>query len=583
MLGAARGIDRLNRLGFRLAALLSIALLPLGLIAVLQTERVIAESRERAEAALMGRTVQAASYEKELIQTAIGAGLAFGAAVRSVRHDRAACSSLFRNFIDASDTFVFAGYIDPAGVMKCTSEGVSMHFADAPIFQDLKSNPRVLARLNTVGPISGEPAVIVTVPVLDGPRFDGAISVSVPHAALLDGVFRASDRPPLDLVTFNAEGEVLLAAGGLDGVIDRLPADRPMAALAQASAASFIARTPAGPERVFTVVPLIEDTVFAVAVWSLDAAPPAQRLITVPSVAIPVLMWLASLGVAYYAVHRLVIRHIRRLRHRIRVFTSARRTLPAAADDELPAELREVSEAFQAMTERIIADETHLESSIHEKNVLLREVHHRVKNNLQLITSMISMQLRQTDAPEMRRQLQRLQDRVRGLAVIHQNLYNASSLSKVRADVLVREIVEQMLVRAVDPAGGIRITRDLVETTLYPDQALPLALLANEAITNALKYLGAPPDGGPWIDVTLVRQDDGQLRLTVANSSGAPVAETLPSDGTGLGTRLIEAFTIQLGGTLTAGETDGTYRLEVVFREVEFDSAVAAPSPVPAR
>jgi two-component sensor histidine kinase len=161
--------------------------------------------------------------------------------------------------------------------------------------------------------------------------------------------------------------------------------------------------------------------------------------------------------------------------------------------------------------------------------------------------------------------------------VIHQNLYHASSLSRVRADVLVEEIVRQVLVRALGPQSRIRVDYQLEPTTLYPDQALPLAMLANEAVTNALKYVGQPDKGDPWIEVRLAAApEDGRVALRVANSAGARLAEVAEYEGQGLGQQLMRAFLTQIGGEMQIEEEDDRYWLEVRFAVAEFEAAEAA-------
>jgi hypothetical protein len=225
MLGPGRGIDRLNRLDLRLVLLLSVALLPLGMIALLQTLRAGDEGRERAATALLGQTVQAAAAEKELIQTAIGVASAFGALAPDLAADDALCSERFERLVAQSETYLFAGYIDPEGRMRCTSAPANMNFAASPMFRDLREDPRILVRLNRQGPISGRPVVIVTVPVPapDG-GFGGAVSISLPHEVATPEPGAEFGFRPFDLVTFNTDGEILFTAGAREGVEARLPA-----------------------------------------------------------------------------------------------------------------------------------------------------------------------------------------------------------------------------------------------------------------------------------------------------------------------------------------------------------------------
>jgi len=575
MLGAGGGLDRLNRLAVRLVALLSLALLPIGLIAALQTYRMLEDAAERAETALLGQTARAADFERQLIQTAIGAGQAFGVAMPHDGADARACDTLFRRFVQASASFDFAGFVDPSGQLICGSHHDYMDVAASPVFDSMRSEPRITARPDHHGPKGGGSLIMIGVPVFDeAERFIGAITIAIPHAALEDRP-TAQDTPrPLALAVFNAEGEVM-SANREDLIARWRPDGHSLADLAAIAPARVDAAEPGGP--IFSVVPVVNGTVFAVAVWSPDSAPEAPKLLSLPLAAFPVLMWLVSLSVAFWAMHRLVVRPIRRLRHRIRVFSSARRTLDDPGPHEMPAELREVSDAFQAMTAQILEDEATAEKALVEKNVLLKELNHRVKNNLQLITSILSLQIRRCRSDETKGILRRLQSRVLGLAAIHQNLYEASALSRVRADELLRQIVSQMLSGASTGESRIAVTREMDALTLYPDQAIPLALLANEAVTNARKYLGAAPGETPWIDIKLNAAPTGEVTLTVRNSLGEVPVETDPfPPGQGLGTELIDAFALQLDARVARHTLESEYRLTVDFQVSKFDAAADA-------
>ncbi len=573
MLGVGSGFDLLDRLGFRLIALLSVALLPLGLIAILQTYRVLDESAQRTDAAMIGDTVEAASFERELIQTAIGAAEAFAVSMPQIGDSEESCSVPFANFVEGHAEYVFAGFIRPDGQLICSSNGrTDLNFSGYGPWERTVEDQSIRVSVSQRGRASGEAVVVVTVPVFEDGEFAGGIPLSISLRTLLQRSFPIVEGPaPIDVITFNADGDVLTSVVGFDTISERLPLNRALAALSSPEPIVFRDEAEDGTDRTYTVVPLIGETVFAMAVWPRDGGATVLDVIPLPTILFPVLMWLASLAVAYFAVHRLVIRHVRHLRHQIRVFSSARRILPEPVPADMPSELREVGEAFDTMTRRILADEADLANSLHDKNVLLKEVHHRVKNNLQLITSIVNMQIRQSRSNEATDMLKRLQDRVLGLSIIHRNLYHASSLSKVRADILVREMVNEILMRALGHHSGVRITHALDTTVLYPDQAVPLALMANETITNALKFLGRPETGEAWVDVKMHRLPDGRVELVVQNSLGEPLAQTKSSEASGLGAQLMRAFTTQLGAELATEEMEDRYSMSLTFEIAEFE------------
>lgn len=228
-----------------------------------------------------------------------------------------------------------------------------------------------------------------------------------------------------------------------------------------------------------------------------------------------------------------------------------------------PGEIRDASEAFVQLTETIRRDEADREHALHQKEGLLREVHHRVKNNLQLIASIISMQMRETGSGKARRLMRAVQDRVISLATVHKDLYMTSDMTEVRADDLLPEIVQQVITPAAGSGGHIEVKTSFSDLALTPDQAVPLALLLAEVVTHARnEVLG---EGGlARISVTLARDGRDRAVLVVAHAI-EPSALGVPgaSQQTGLGRQLIDAFAAQLDGAVRFSEISGSHRMEL--------------------
>jgi two-component sensor histidine kinase len=292
----------------------------------------------------------------------------------------------------------------------------------------------------------------------------------------------------------------------------------------------------------------------------------------------PGLMWLVSLVVAYLAVHRLAIRNITSLRTRMQQFTRNLRFVKSRPRRNMPLEFREIETTWQVMAETVVRDAAELENIIHARTVLLKEVHHRVKNNLQVIASIISMNIRKASSPEARSALKDVQMRVMSIATVHRALYTTSTVGQVQADELLASIVAKTIEAGYQPAGAVRISTTYDPISLYPDQAVPLSLLAAEAVTNALKYIGRPAGAHPWIVVRLTHGEADDGMLVIENSRGTPLLPPEMARGTGLGANLIAAFARQMRGTLTLETADpARYLVRVAFPIVEFEAAEVDP------
>jgi PAS domain S-box-containing protein len=207
---------------------------------------------------------------------------------------------------------------------------------------------------------------------------------------------------------------------------------------------------------------------------------------------------------------------------------------------------------LQDITERKIA-EAEVKRSLHEKEALLQEVHHRVKNNLQIISSLLSMQASEIHDREVVAKLADSERRVKSMALIHEHLYGNDDMSSIDMADYVRDLAGELFsCYARNPLVTPRL--DLAPAKLAIDQAIPCGLILNELITNALKY--AYPAGEGEIAIRIGAEEQ-KFRLTVSDQGvGLPThfnSETSKS----LGMTLIEVLTNQLDGELEIGPPPG--------------------------
>lgn len=557
-----------DRLAMRFAVVLAVALLPLGILSVIQTTNLQAEALVRSESALMGETLQAAETELRALRFAEGLSAGLAQTVVGLIGDNARCSAAMDAVQKREKMFSVVAYIPLNGKMTCSSDGRVFDFSKRVLFHEMIATAQPGFLVNRKGPITGKSIVGIWHPVFEDRRFIGVISLSLPHeelAASRKNDAAADDaRTPVSLITFDSDGNILTASNGLEDAPTRVPAGRSLQSLAGNVPISFSGMSVAGKYRSFSVVPLAEGKLYVLGTWPVDLTASALGARVSPFV-FPVLMWLASLTVAALAAEGMVIRHIRALGQSIASFARGNRLVLDLDMSTSPLELRELGAAYLTMTDNILRDEAELEDIVHQKEVLLREVHHRVKNNLQLIASIMNMQMRQAKSLEAKEVMKSVQDRVMSLATIHQELYQTSGVTDVRADELLQDIVRQVVNMGTGPGRRFAVTTEFDDLRLTPDQAVSISLLLTEAMTNALKYAGAVNGELPKLHISLRRFGAQDAVLEVVNSMGATVEAGAMPAGSGLGSQLLSAFAMQIGGKLEVGTVGDIYRLRTTF------------------
>ena len=197
-----------------------------------------------------------------------------------------------------------------------------------------------------------------------------------------------------------------------------------------------------------------------------------------------------------------------------------------------------------------------IEESLSEKKLLLKEIHHRVKNNLQTVSSLLSLQ---SDFIEDKKVLEALQDgqnRVQSMALIHQNLYQEDDLKNIMAKTYFGELIKRLYRSYNIDTSKIQLTTDIDDITVDVETIIPLGLITNELISNVFKY-AFPKDGQGTLFVAL-KDSSEKLALTIKDNGKGMDPKVLSEDYSSFGYQMIRAFCDKLEAQLQIDVENGT-------------------------
>ncbi|WP_157982019.1 sensor histidine kinase [Oceanicella sp. SM1341] len=563
-LGWPRQFSRIRNASLykQIALLLTIAVFPIGIIAVLQALNSVEEGRKLQAAALLGETIHAAGVESAIIDTARGVARALGTAALHSGPDTELCSDTLEQFASRSPTYTFAGFMGLDGMMNCVSSGTPIDLRNSERFTRLIERPRPMARVLEYAPISKQKILQITEPVSEGGTVRGFQMISIPYGVVTARALAQDRENVFDMVLVDGEGNIVARRKEERSRIE-LPPAWALKPHLQGGGSTFVAPLEDGRMATFAVASVLEGDIYAVATWSTASGRPTAFADVFRALLVPVFMWLVGLAVSYMAMHRLVIRHVTRLVRMMSEFEGGKRNIDGLILRDAPEEIRSLGSRFASLTSTITQDETEQQRALEEKTILLREINHRVKNNLQLIVSIMNMQVRHSRSDDVRNALKRLQERVSSLASVHARLYTSADFVSIRADTVLSDIVENLVSAAVDTSGKVQTVLDIAPIELTPDQAVPVTLFVSETVTNAIKHgLGA---NGGTLKVSLREIEDGRVTLRVSNSMSADTGVEPLAQSTGVGSHLIEGFAGQLYAILRQDTTEDFFHVSLTF------------------
>jgi two-component sensor histidine kinase len=198
-----------------------------------------------------------------------------------------------------------------------------------------------------------------------------------------------------------------------------------------------------------------------------------------------------------------------------------------------------------------------LEKSLMQKEVLLKEVHHRVKNNLQVISSLLYLQSQKADNKNIDEIFRDLQNRVRSIVVVHERLYQSADLARIWFADYVTTLVRSMMSSYAIPPDKVNFIIGKTDIQLDADLAVPIGLIITELVSNALKY-AFPGDRTGTLSVDFLTDEEGLLELTVSDD-GIGMAEGFdPAASKTMGLQIVDVLSQQVGASLSVTRTKGT-------------------------
>lgn len=216
----------------------------------------------------------------------------------------------------------------------------------------------------------------------------------------------------------------------------------------------------------------------------------------------------------------------------------------AKINEELEEEVRLRTEAEKTLT-----------ASLEEKEVLLKEIHHRVKNNMQVISSLLNLQVGEIKDDLARKLFEESQSRIRSMALVHEKLYESDDLASVDFNDYIDSLIKSIFRAYSSQAARVQLSTAVERIDMPLDQAIPCGLILNELVCNAIKY--AFEGGGGRLEVELSRKGD-DCRLIVADDGIGLPEEFDLSRATTLGLRLVSTLVGQIDGEVTIDRANGT-------------------------
>ena len=229
---------------------------------------------------------------------------------------------------------------------------------------------------------------------------------------------------------------------------------------------------------------------------------------------------------------------------------------------------RKRTKALTEKNEQIEKQNETIEASLVEKDILLKEIHHRVKNNLQLISGILELQAAQFDDKELKAVMEEGQSRVRSMSLIHEQLYQSKNLGVIDFQEYLEKLVKDIVVAFKDQHGKLDIDINVNGLSFDVNLSVPLGLIVNEMITNAFKHGFVNRQDGR-ISIAIKEIEENKYEMLISDNGHGLPGDFDPEKSTSLGLRLVKGLSRQLGGDYSFYNQNGA-NFVIQFKTTNF-------------
>jgi two-component sensor histidine kinase len=522
----------LRSLRGRLAALLGLAFLPAGAVAGQAGLTAEAERRGALQQSVGAEEIAAMTGVRDQIISMREVSRSLAANANLFADNRVRCQSTLERIGAQYDDRIVLGVLNGDGDVVCADhrQMVGERSDAAPLLVQASARAQAVIGFN-----AARASFIAVAPAEGSPRDANLfVAVTQPAASLLAS---HGQRDPWSANIIVDGGGRMLFSQGLDGNSREA---RDVRELLERTPPNALSNAQRVGKSWFVATELEQGYLYIVHGWRPPPPTFVGNLRSAWTLLAPMLLWLAAVGAAWYAIELFVARPLFLVERLARAYA---RGEESELDEEMlrtaPLEMRNLRRTLAAMAKTLRGREARITEALQEERVLLREVHHRVKNNLQMVASILSIQARSAEDEAEARGLARAKDRVQMLALAHARIYASGEVRDIALDQLAGDVARQLIAGRGAAAAHLRLDMTLDPVRADVDRAVAFAFMIGESVSNAID--NALATRGAAIHMSLVVRDDGSLEFEVTCAPLPEGGEMAPA-----AQRLIDAFASQL-------------------------------------
>ena len=463
---------------------------------------------------------------------------------------------------------------DEAGVARCATvpSAVGTGLADRETFRQVRESKQFAIGASIASRLAPRTVIPVAVPILADGQFRGMCALGISLKAFTDLATPGQGAKQRTVMLVDRDGAPI---GGSVEVASALPIAARITAAIAGNQTVFSDYGQNGSPYEFHVLPLAGNALFAV-----TSVPIAEGLSSLlhnwGEFALIALALIGALSITWLGADRWCARPLRDIQE-FTVRVSRGEDAKLVLRPSWTPEVVVVGEGVRAMAEAIANREGALRAGLEQRDHMLREIHHRVKNNLQMISSLLNLQAGEIRSPRIRRFFGDAQNRVLTLSILHRHLYERSSWSLVDFQQFISDLVRQISVArsgGTGPAPRYQIRAPIM--AVGPDTAIPVGLIVTEAVSSALSH-DFSVVAAPLVRIEAAEKSGRQVELVIEdNGLDTNQGSIGPEVHGGFGLTLIRGLAMQLGGEVrvSAGQRGGTL-VVVIFPMPEEEQADA--------